>query len=149
MPSEAKRASSARGFVAVAEAAVAPQPGDALLVARRDAGHEARAEHLLHLGEAAVAERAREADDGGGLHLGALRHLGDRAERHLGRVVERELGDHLQAVGEARMAPRDLGAQRFVGLVLRRLASGRHACGLIALGAASTVWFVYFTSQRA
>ena len=121
MPSEAKRASTRARVLAVAEAAVAPQAGDALLVARRDAGHEARAEHLLHLGEAAVAQRAREAHDGGGLHLGPLRHLRDRAERHVGRVVERELGDHLQAVGEARMPPGDLGTQRLVGLVLRRL----------------------------
>ena len=49
IPSEAKRASTVRGLLRVAEAAVAPQPGDALLVARGNAGHEARAEHLLHL----------------------------------------------------------------------------------------------------
>ena len=148
MPSEAKRASTARGLVAVAEASVASEPGDALLVARRDAGHEPRAEHLLHLGEAAVAQRAREADDGGGLHAGALRHLGHRAERHVGRVVERELGDLLQAVGKA-----SDGAGRSPRAAPRRSRAGasrcwRHvACVLCAPRMRLTRLF-HFTSSR-
>ena len=117
--------------VGVAEAAVAPQPGDALLVARRDAGHEPRAEHLLHLGEAAIAERAGEPHDGRGLHLGPLRHLRDGAERHVGRMVERELGDHLQPIGEARMLPRDLaraGPRRCRAAAFRALVVMLAAC---------------------
>ncbi len=95
------------------------QPGDALPVARRYAGHEPRAEHLLHFREPAIAQRAREPHDGRGLHLRALRHLRDRAERHVGRVVQRELGDHPEPVGKARMPARDLGTQGLVGVVLR------------------------------
>ena len=120
----------------VPEAAVAAQAGDALLVARRHAGNEPRAEHLLHLGEAAIAHGAREADDGGGLHTRALRHLGHRAERHVGRVVERELGDLLQAVGKTRMTPGDLGAQRLVGFVLGRAVPDRHVAFCIPLRSA-------------
>ena len=123
MPSDAKRRQHrARSCAYRGSRPSRLQPGDALLVARRYAGHEPRAEDLLHLGEAAVAQRAREAHDGRGLHLGPLRHFRDRAERHVGRMVQRELGDHPEPVREARMPPRDLGAQ---GLVGRRAGASR------------------------
>ena len=84
------------------------------LVARRHAGHEARTEHLLHLGEAAKAQRMRKADDGRRRHAGALRDFRDRAERDIGRVIEHEFGDLLQAAGQRAVPLRDRAAQLVV-----------------------------------
>jgi hypothetical protein len=136
------------GRIRIPEPAVAAQARDALLVGGRNARNEARAEHLLDLAEAAIAQRIGEAHDRRGLHLGPACHLGDRAEGHLGRVLERELGDHLQAVREFAMPPGDLGAQLLVGIAGGRIAPARgpSRCPLHAL-ALKGMWFVYFTSQ--
>ena len=67
------------------------------LVARRHAGHEPRAEHLLHFGEAAEAERVGKADDRRGRNARARRDLGHGAERDLGWMIEHEFGDLLQS----------------------------------------------------
>jgi hypothetical protein len=48
----------------VVKPAVAPQAGDALLVGGRNARDEPRSKDLLHLGEAAIAHRARKSHDG-------------------------------------------------------------------------------------
>ena len=114
------------------------------LVARRHAGHEPRAKHLLHLGEAAKAQRMREADDRRGRHARALRDLGDGAERDLGRVVEHEFGDLLQAAGQRPMALGDRAAQLvvadgFVGGLVHRLSLPRSR--------RFAAWFKYSTLQ--
>ena len=66
--SATKRPSTARGLAAEDRFLLVLHAREARLVARRNAGHEPRAEHLLHLGETAEAERVREADDRRGLH---------------------------------------------------------------------------------
>ena len=89
-------------------------PREAGLVAWSDARDEARAKHLLHLGEAAKAQRVGEADDRRGRNARALRDLGDRAQRNVGRVIEHEFGDLLQAAGQRAMPGGDRAAQLVV-----------------------------------
>ena len=116
------------------------------LVARRDAGDEARTEHLLHLGEAAEAERMGETDDGRRRHAGALRDLRDRAERDVGRMIEHELGDLLQAAGQCAMPLGDRAAQ-FVVAHRRagRLVHGRQLYPIAAVSPFRSIWFKYST----
>jgi len=83
------------------------------LVAWRHTGHEARAEHLLHLGEAVEADRMRKADDRRRRHAGALGDLGDGAKSDVGRMIQHVLRDLLQTAGQRAMPLGD-GAAQFV-----------------------------------
>ena len=149
MPSEAKRPSTARGLARIAEPAVAPEPGYALPVAWRYAGHEPRPENLLHFREPGITQRTGEPHDGRGLDLGPLRHFRDRAQGHVRGVVQRELGNHPEPVREARVPAGDLGAQGLIGVVRGRLCSDAHLCARWTMRCVQSVpWIIYFTSQR-
>ena len=85
----------------------------------QDAVAQPRAENLLHVGEALVAQGLAEAHQRRGLHLGLLGDRGDGAEGDLVRILQREGGDLGQAL---RQRLRALGDQRLEGGEIARRA---------------------------
>jgi len=111
--------------------------GKALVVVQ-DTVAQARAKHVLQVGEALEAERAGKAHERRGRHVGARRDARHRAEGDLVGIVERVARHLHEAPGQALGPFRDQGGERRV--VLRRR-------GLCVHGASGAMWLRNIQSE--